>query len=115
MTTYIRAKRDTFTTCPVCGDVFRQDGIGRMRTYCSDACKMKAHRRKATGKLQRKELNTVRTDYLEQQIALYEAMKRYDAVDAMRAVAREVSAPISEERIAELRTMFGAEVTRWQL
>ena len=43
--TYQQPKRDTFTTCPVCGEIFKQDGIGRMRKYCSDACKMKAHRR----------------------------------------------------------------------
>ena len=41
------AKRHTISTCPVCGEVFKQDGIGRMRKFCSDACKMRAHRRQA--------------------------------------------------------------------
>jgi len=107
------AKRDTFSTCPTCGESFRQDGIGRMRTYCSDACKMKAHRRKVANKPPRKELNIIRTDYLEQQIGFYEARRDYSAVDAVRAIAREAFAPIDEANVAKWRELYAEEASRW--
>ena len=113
--TYPQAKRDTFTTCPVCGESFRQDGIGRMRTYCSDACKMKAHRRSEAGKPKRKEVNEVRTDYLEAQIAYYEARQEWAAVDALRNLARHIGAPIDETAIAARRADVKSEVQRWAL
>jgi hypothetical protein len=107
------AKRDTWTTCPVCGEVFRQDGIGRMRKFCSDACKQKAHRRTIARNPVRKELNTVRTDYLEQQIAFYEARRDFVTVDAMRGLARHVSAPISEKNVTYWREVFSQEIGRF--
>lgn len=106
------AKRDTFTTCPVCGETFRQDGIGRMRKFCSDACKMKAHRRAASGKPARREYNTLRTDYLESHIAFYRAKRDYGAEDALRTLARDVSAPIDETEIEKWRKIYATELTR---
>ena len=113
MRTETDAKRNQFTICPVCGETFRQDGIGRYRTYCTDACRMKAHRRKVAHKPARKELNTIRTDYLEQQIGYHEARCEYAAVDALRGVAREVSAPIDSARVAYWRDIYATEVTKW--
>ena len=113
MQTKLIAKRDTFTTCPSCGESFRQDGIGRYRTYCSDACKMKAHRRQITGKSKRKEQCTIRTDYLEKEIGFYSARKDYSAEEALRGVAREVSAPIEESKIDDWRQIYTEEISRW--
>ena len=108
------AKRHTISTCPVCGEVFKQDGIGRMRKFCSDACKMRAHRRQANSTTpHRKEINEVRTDYLEQQIAYYEARRDYGAIDATRGIARHVSAPIDEEKVSYWRGIFAEEITRF--
>jgi hypothetical protein len=45
--------------------------------------------------------NTVRTDYLEGKIAHYEAMRWYDAAEALRSLARDIGAPIDEDTIAE--------------
>jgi hypothetical protein len=45
--------------------------------------------------------NTVRTDYLESKIAHYEAMRWYEAAQALRTLARDVRAPIDEDAIAE--------------
>ena len=115
MNAEIRAKRNTYSTCPVCGESFRQDGIGRMRTYCSDACKMKAHRRQEAGKPKRKEVCEVRTDHLEAQIAYYEARQEWAAVDALRNLARHISAPIDEIAIAARCADARIEVQRWAL
>lgn len=112
--TYQQPKRDTFSTCPVCGEIFQQDGIGRTRKYCSDACKMKAHRRVIARKPVRKELNTIRTDYLEKQIGYAQAKSDYAAEETLIMVAREVSAPIEQEKIAYWRDIFSQEFARWQ-
>ena len=113
--TYQQAKRDTFTTCPVCGEVFRQDGVGRMRSYCSDACKMKAHRRQEAGKPKRKEVNEVRTGYLEAQIAHHEARQEWAAVDALRNLARHIGAPIDEDQVKHWLEIAQTEVKTWAL
>ena len=97
-------KRDMHSTCPVCGAPIRQDGIGRMRTYCSDTCRVKGNRRKHSTR--RKEINEVRTDYLEMQIGFYQAQYQYDAVAALRSLAREISAPIDAERIAHWKAVY---------
>ncbi len=110
----MRHKRDTFSICPICDKRFKQDGIGRNRTYCSDACRQKAHRQATAKPSKRKELYTVRLDYLESQIALYEATGNYGAVDAMRALARRIGAPIDAGNVADRRAMFGQELARRQ-
>jgi hypothetical protein len=46
-------------------------------------------------------LNTIRTDYLESKIAHYDAMRWYDAAEALRSLAREIGAPIDDDAIAE--------------
>ena len=113
MRTETDAKRNQFTVCPVCGETFRQDGIGRYRTYCTDACRMKAHRRKVAHRPTRKELNTIRTDYLESKIAFAQAKGDYAAEETLRMVARHVSAPIDAEKIAHWRDIYATEVTKW--
>ena len=112
--TYQQPKRDTHTTCPVCGEIFQQDGIGRMRKFCSDACKMKAHRRVITRQPVRKEINQIRTDYLEKEIGYAQARQDYAAEETLRMVAREVSAPIEPEKIAYWRDIYSQEIARWQ-
>ena len=49
----------------------------------------------------RRMLNTVRTDYLESRIAHYHAMGWYEGADALKALARDISAPVDEDAIAE--------------
>ena len=49
----------------------------------------------------RRMLNTVRTDYLENKIAHYHAMRWYERAEALRALARDIGAPIDEDAIAE--------------
>ena len=115
MNAEIQAKRNTYSTCPVCGESFRQDGIGRMRTYCSDACKMKAHRRHEAGKPKRKEVNEVRTGYLEAQIAHHEARQEWAAVDALRNLARHIDAPIDEDQVKHWLEIARTEVKTWAL
>ena len=112
--TYQQPKRDTFSICPVCGENFRQDGIGRMRKFCSDACKMKAHRRVIARQPVRKEINQIRTDYLEKEIGYAQARQDYAAEETLRMVAREVSAPIEPEKIAYWRDIYSQEIARWQ-
>ena len=109
------AKRNTVSTCPICGEVFRQDGIGRMRKFCSDACKQKAHRRAAQpapAAPRRREICEVRTEYIEQSIALAEARRDYGAVDTMRSLARHIGAPIDAAQINHWRRIFAAEIAR---
>ena len=103
-------KRDTFDVCPVCDKHFLQDGIGRNRVYCSDACRQKAHRQATAKPNKRREHFTVRLDYIESQIALYEATGNYGAVDAMRTLARRIGAQLDESNVAERR----AQVARYQ-
>ena len=112
--TYQQPKRDTFSICPVCGENFRQDGIGRMRKFCSDACKMKAHRRVITRQPVRKEINQIRTDYLEKEIGFAQARHDSTAEDTLRMIAREVSAPIEQAKIDYWRDVYSQEVARWQ-
>jgi hypothetical protein len=44
----------------------------------------------------KRQYNTVRTDYLEINIAHYEALKWYQAADVLRWLARDIAAPIDE-------------------
>ena len=90
------AKRDTYSVCPVCGQGFNQDGIGRLRKFCSDVCRQKAHR-KATAK--RREYNTVRTDTLESHVATCVAKHDYDGARALRQLAKAIGAPLDEAAI----------------
>lgn len=103
-------KRNTFSICPICDKRFVQDGIGRNRIYCSDSCRQKAHRRATAKPAQRKEIYEVRLDYIEAQIALYEATGNYGAADAMRALARRIGAPIDAANVADRR----ASLARYQ-
>ena len=48
----------------------------------------------------RRMLNTVRTDYLESKIAHYHAMGWYEWANALKALARDIGAPIDEDVIA---------------
>lgn len=97
-------KRDMHSTCPVCGAPIRQDGIGRMRTYCSDTCRVKGNRRKHSTR--RREVCEVRTEYIEMQIAFYQAHYNSGAVSALRLLAMEVGAPIDDERIATWKRIY---------
>ena len=49
----------------------------------------------------RRMFTTVRTDFLEGKIAHYQAMRRYEWADALRALARDIGAPIDEPAIGE--------------
>lgn len=100
------------STCQYCGKAIMQAGYGRPRQFCGDACKQAAHRAK-TPTRRRKEVCTIRTDYLENQIALYSARGEYAAVDVLRNVARRVGAPIDEGRIAASRALYEAQLARW--
>ena len=50
---------------------------------------------------QRRMINKVRTDFLEQKIAHYRATGAYDAAEAIEALARSICAPICEYTIVE--------------
>lgn len=57
-------------------------------------------------KRRHREYNTVRTDYLEDQIAFNEAYGRYDAVAVLRKLARECGATLREDKIAETKANY---------
>lgn len=109
--TQLRKDDDTMKTCPICHEPVAQDGIGRRRLYCSDACKQTAYRSRHQHKhparqKNRREYNTVRTDKLENRIAFYEAQQRYIEAEAIRWLASEISAPISDDEIRRAVAMY---------
>lgn len=47
----------------------------------------------------RREINSIRTDYLETWIAHYWAIGDYDACEVLEKIARDIRAPIDEQKI----------------
>jgi hypothetical protein len=53
----------------------------------------------------RREYNTIRTDMLEGRIAFYEAYERHTEAVAIRRLAKEINAPIDEQKIQETKAI----------
>jgi hypothetical protein len=53
----------------------------------------------------KRQMNTVRTDYLEGKIAFYEATGRADVAQVLRTLARDCSVPLSEAEIDKQRAI----------
>ena len=102
----ITPKRDVVTQCPVCGDSFQQDGVGRMRKYCSDACKQRAHRKAHSHPSPRRQYVTVRVEYLDMHIGFALARGEYGAADALRSLARNFGAQLDEDAIRQWRKVY---------
>lgn len=96
-TTSETAKRDTETTCTVCHKTFRQDGIGRMRHYCSDACKQEAYRQRRKPPVTTEA--AVNSHYLEQEIGRYMSEDEFMAAEALRKLAEAHKIAIREDRV----------------
>ncbi|MFN8493999.1 MAG: hypothetical protein U0350_40750 [Caldilineaceae bacterium] len=109
----IQPKRDVLTTCP-CGRTFHQDGIGRMRVYCSAACKQRAHRKKhASPKRTRRQTYTVRRSTFERVAGLYAAKGQYDGVAAIEYLASQLWMDLDQARIENYRKQFTATLDNW--
>lgn len=61
----------------------------------------------------KRQYNTVRTDYLEQQLAHYRARRDYGAFDALESLARDVGAPIDREWIEDTAAKRKALYDHW--
>ncbi|MFN8495686.1 MAG: hypothetical protein U0350_49295 [Caldilineaceae bacterium] len=113
---YAQAKRDMISTCPTCEQAFQQDGIGRMRVYCSDACKQKAHRKKhASPKRTRRQVYTVRRSTFERVAGLYAAKGAYDGVTAIEYLASQLWMELDQTSIESYRKQFAATLDSWLL
>ena len=97
------AKRNTTSTCPHCGKSFRQDGIGRTRLFCSDACKTAAHRA-AQRQHRATHYAEVSAHYLAGEIGTYEGSGDYAGADALRRLAAHHRLTLDEARITAKRT-----------
>jgi len=91
-------KRKTVSRCVVCGHSIQQDGIGRMRQYCSDACKQEAYRRRRRpAQVYSAEVSHT---YLEEKIGRYQAELDFGAATALRELAAAHKITVREDRIA---------------
>jgi predicted nucleic acid-binding Zn ribbon protein len=91
------AKRDTTSTCPHCGQAFKQDGIGRTRLFCSDACKTAACRQR-----KRSAARTALVDasYLDDKIGQLTALGEHTAAETLRQLAADFHMVLDAKRIA---------------
>lgn len=49
----------------------------------------------------KRQINKIRTDYLENRLAHYIALKNWEAAEAIRWIVRDIGAPIDDEWIKE--------------
>jgi predicted nucleic acid-binding Zn ribbon protein len=122
------AKRDTLSTCLHCGHPIQQDGIGRTRQYCSDACKTAACRQRRR-RQHRQNYAEVSAVYLAEKIGELQAENEYPAGDALRRLASDHGVQLDEALIqaseakarqltVSLDALLGfsnaATVTKWE-
>ena len=91
------AKRDMQSICPVCGQPFRQDGNGRMRQYCTDACKTAACRQRKRSACR---ATVVDASYLDDKIGQLTALGEHTAAETLRQLAADYHMVLDEKRIA---------------
>ena len=105
------AKRDVFSNCVRCGASFQQSGIGRMRRYCSDACKMKTHRN-PTHTPRQSRRSTIKFDLatLHRVAGFFAAQGRYDGQAAIEHLARQLFVELDANAIESYRQQYGGLV-----
>jgi len=83
--------------CEVCGELIPQAPTGRVKRYCSAACKQEAYRKRRKPPLAREAL--VSGYYLERQIGMHQSAGEYAAADALRQLAAEFKIALHEDAI----------------
>lgn len=98
MTVYsFESKAWQTTTCEVCGELIPQEPTGRLKRYCSAACKQEAYRKRRKPALTLEAIVT--NDYLERQIGAHQSAGDMGAAEALRKLADDHKIALSEERI----------------
>lgn len=102
------SKSDTWqvVACQVCGQQIAQEQTGRMRRYCSAACKQEAYRQRRQPPVTTEAL--VSSHYLEQEIGHYQAMGDYGAAEALRHLAEVHKIALRAERVAHWQVYYEA-------
>lgn len=85
------------TPCEVCGELIPQAPTGRLKRYCSAACKQEAYRKRRKPPLAREAL--VSGYYLERQIGMHESNCEFAAAEALRQLAAEFKIALYEDAI----------------
>ena len=97
MQTTKKPKCETYSTCSVCGHGFMQDGVGRQRTHCSDACKQAAYRQRRRSAAR---AAMVDASYLDDKIGWLTALGEHTAAETLRQLAADFRMVLDEKRIA---------------
>jgi len=85
------------TNCLVCGEPTPQEPTGRVKHYCSAACKQEAYRQRRRPPVTTEAL--VSSTYLEQQIGRYLSEDDFSAAAALRSLAETHKIAIREDRV----------------
>ncbi len=107
-------KRDTFSNCARCGASFQQSGIGRMRRFCSDACKQASHRKQGSTPRQSRR-TSVKIDLrtMERVAGFFLARGDYSGQEAISHLASQVFVELDANSIESYRKHYQANLPDW--
>lgn len=107
-------KRDLFSSCARCGASFQQSGIGRMRRFCSDACKMASHRSEtSTPRQSRRTTVKIELRTMERVAGFFLARGDYSGHEAIMHLASQVFVELDARSIESYRKHYQANLPDW--
>ena len=107
-------KRDTFSSCARCGASFQQSGIGRMRRFCSDACKQSAHRKQGAQPRQSRRTSVkIELRTMERVAGFFAAKGDYAGQEAIMHLASQVFVELDARSIESYRKQYQSNLPDW--